>query len=167
MIVDIWLRSVKMFYKVIIDRDDYKAVRAKDYKMYIRRNKKGRCYVYLADSKGKSMGGLHIFLMKPPKGLIVDHKNGDGLDNSRSNLRIATKAQNGQNKTKRKGTSSQYKGVCLHKSGKWVAAIVVNGKRVHLGCYAAEQEAARAYDAAATTHFGEFAFTNAMLGLCV
>lgn len=91
----------------------------------------------------------------------IDHANGDGLDNQRSNLRIATTAQNGANRRKQEGTSSVFKGVTWHKERRrWIAIIRIGGKRRHLGRFANEEDAARAYDAAAFAAWGEFAHLN-------
>ena len=91
----------------------------------------------------------------------IDHVNHDGLDNRKSNLRPATITQNLQNARKRKGTSSQYKGVYWDtQTNKWKARIHVDKKRLHLGYYIEETDAARAYDEAAKKYFKEFASTN-------
>jgi len=104
---------------------------------------------------------LHRVIMNLDKSsLRVDHINGNGLDNRKANLRLATQAQNCQNCIGRKGTS-RYKGVSFDKStGKWVAQIQVNKRKQHLGSFVDEIDAARRYDKAAVECFGEFAKTN-------
>jgi hypothetical protein len=89
----------------------------------------------------------------------VDHVNLNGLDNQRANLRAATRAQNAANQESRVGTS-RFKGVELHRGRKWRAHICANGHRRHLGMFATEEDAARAYDAAARKAFGPFARLN-------
>jgi hypothetical protein len=90
----------------------------------------------------------------------VDHINGDGLDNRRTNLRPCTRAQNMHNQRKRRGVS-QFKGVYWHTSGrKWKAQITESGHRRSLGYHPSEESAARAYDAAARRLFGEYAALN-------
>lgn len=90
----------------------------------------------------------------------VDHRNHDGLDNRRENLRVCTKSQNQGNQRKTRG-SSRYKGVAWHKrKGKWRAAIATDGRSRHLGYYVDETEAAMAYDRAALAQWGEFAHVN-------
>lgn len=113
-------------------------------------------------------GGLHIYMHRlilgAPKGRIVDHRNGDGLDNRRANLRLATHSQNHANRgpnARARGKSSRYKGVYWNKARrKWAATIYVDGKSRHLGLHATEEAAAAAHDQAALAAWGEFAKTN-------
>lgn len=96
----------------------------------------------------------------------VDHINGDGLDNRRSNLRIASSTQNHHNCKKLdsllgKPTTSEYKGVRWEPDRKkWRADIRIDGKKVYLGRFDVEIDAANAYDQVANTIFGEFARLN-------
>lgn len=90
---------------------------------------------------------------------LVDHRNGDGLNNLRINLRPATATQNARNARKRCDGLSRYKGVGPHKA-LWRARIKVDGKTIGLGYYRDEREAALAYDAAARQLFGAFARLN-------
>jgi hypothetical protein len=94
----------------------------------------------------------------------IDHINGNGLDNRRENLRIATASQNHMNKTKQRGTyTSTYKGVSLRSDRLhlgWYANIKVEAKHIHLGRYPTEEAAAMAYDKKAKELFGEFAHLN-------
>lgn len=107
---------------------------------------------------GGSSQYMHRVLVDWPR---VDHINGDGLDNRRCNLRPATHADNMRNARLRVDNSSGFKGVTASKrAGRWAAAIHVNGRRLHLGSFEDAQDAARAYDAAALTYFGEFARLN-------
>ncbi len=96
----------------------------------------------------------------------VDHINHDGLDNRRSNLRIANQSANCANSRKQpsfkgKQTHSKYKGVSRRlDTGHWIATIKVDRKQLHLGYFDSEIEAAKAYDKAARQHFGDYAKTN-------
>lgn len=108
---------------------------------------------------------MHRIIMQAPDGVEVDHINGNTLDNRRENLRLATHQQNSWNQKKRTGSRSAFKGVCWHgQNSKWRARIKVSGKEIALGCYASEVEAAKAYNAAAIKHFGEFARLNIITG---
>lgn len=106
---------------------------------------------------------LHTFLL--PDAGRVDHRDGDGLNNQRYNLRPATYTQNARGfKRKRARATSQYRGVSWHKKlRKWEACIMVN-KKVPLGYFHDETDAAHAYDAAAVFYFGEWASTNFPIG---
>ncbi len=87
-----------------------------------------------------------------------DHKDGNGLNNSRSNLRPATKSQNAAN-CKRRDTSSIHQGVNWDKHrGKWAAYIRIGGKSKNLGRFDLESEAAAAYVKAAIPVYGEFVY---------
>ena len=109
----------------------------------------------------RRMVRLHRFIMDATKDVYVDHTDGDGLNNTRENLRIATNSQNQMNRAVRGGGTSKFKGVTWHTArSKWAAQIHVNKKHIHLGLFTNEEEAARAYDRAAIEQFGEFARTN-------
>jgi len=101
---------------------------------------------------------LHRALLSAPAELEVDHRNGEPLDNRRANLRLATNAQNAQNKRRGKRNSSGYKGVVwVAHCGKWEARIVAHGRKRQLGLYRDAEDAHRAYCAAAARLHGEFA----------
>jgi hypothetical protein len=102
---------------------------------------------------------LHRQIMSPDAGLVVDHINGDGLDNRRANLRVCTQKQNQQNVRRGLANSSGAKGVGVRKSG-FTAKIKVEKKNIWLGTYRSLDEAARAYDIAALAYFGAFACLN-------
>lgn len=101
---------------------------------------------------------MHRMIVSAPDGMQVDHIDGDGLNNRRSNLRIVTAAQNAQNVGTRRNNKSGIKGVCWHKAkGKWDASITVNRKFIHLGQFAKIEDAASAYTEASVRLHGEFA----------
>jgi len=104
---------------------------------------------------------LHGFLLKPPKGLFVDHINGDGLDNRRSNLRIVTRAQNQQNRRVRYKKTSSYKGISYNKNnGMWTVSITHEGETLICGSFANEIQAAMHYDKFAIRLFKDYACLN-------
>ena len=107
---------------------------------------------------------MHQWIMGRAEGCEIDHKDNDGLNNRRSNLRVCTHSNNMRSRQKNKegvGYTSKYKGVSWHKEArKWRAKIVVDDKYIHLGFYRYEIVAATAYDIAAKEYFGEFAMLN-------
>ena len=115
----------------------------------------------IRDKQGKwTTIQMHRLLMGEQEGKVIDHINGNGLDNRRCNLRFATYSQNFANSRSRHG-SSKYKGVTLRKtSGSWQAAIQVNKKSYYLGNFRSEIEAAKAYDKEALRVWGEYARLN-------
>jgi hypothetical protein len=106
---------------------------------------------------------MHRVVLSAPKGAIVDHIDGNGLRNTKSNLRICTYSENARNRIGVKTNPSGFKGVKRKphlRKRPWVASIQTNKKVVHLGCFATPEEAARAYDEAALLFHGPFARLN-------
>src|ERR1035437_6402891 len=96
----------------------------------------------------------------------VDHRDLNGLNNQRKNLRLANDTENNRNVGIRRDNTSGYKGVTWrYDNQSWQTRIQVNKKRIHLGYFTNPREAALAYDVAALKYFGEFAVTNRSLGL--
>lgn len=107
---------------------------------------------------------MHALLVPVQKGFVIDHRNLNGCDNRRENLRIGTRSQNGANAKLSKANTSGFKGVTLS-FGKWHAQIMVYRENIPLGRFVDKVEAAHAYDAGAVKYFGEFACNNQTLGL--
>lgn len=107
---------------------------------------------------------LHLVILKRmldkevPKGFMGDHKNGNTLNNTRDNLRIATRQQNSQNRKRSRNNVSGYKGVSWHRQkNKWQATIRIDGKNKFLGYFDNPQLAHEAYCKAAIGTHGNFA----------
>ena len=142
----------------IVDDEDYEWL--SKYKWCARREDGDHWYA-IRKSAGKHLR-MHREILKCPETLHVDHKNGDGLDNRRSNLRTCSNKQNGANRKKNRGqSSSKFKGVHRkrNKNG-WYAQIFVDGKQKSLGVFETERDAALAYNEAAIFSYGEFARVN-------
>ena len=106
---------------------------------------------------------MHRVIMDCPKGLVVDHIDGNTLNNRRSNLRICTFGENLRNQRPRTNRirKSAYKGVCwLETRQRWIANCGLDGKQYRSGHFRTEIEAAHAYDELAKRHHGEFASLN-------
>jgi hypothetical protein len=112
-------------------------------------------------ANGKSISRLQMqnVIMNPAMGMLVDHKDGDGLNNQRSNLRICTPKENGYNRKINKNNKSGFKGVRNNKN-RWEVKIIKDGKYYHLGRFKDLLEAAKVYNDAAKKLFGEFAKLN-------
>jgi hypothetical protein len=121
-----------------------------------------RQYIYAVSGKARPSRYMHRFILGvTDRRIFVDHKNHDGLDNRRCNLRIGTNQQNQANSRPRSGASSMYKGVSWdRRQRRWIAVITFSGKSHYLGSFHDEREAAEAYDGAALSLFGSRALLN-------
>ena len=145
----------------IFDAEDYKLVSPYIWTWngtYVVRNVRSR------DEFGKihvTSVRMHREIMSAPKGYVVDHINGNPLDNRKCNLRIATIAENSRNRNASKSNKSGYKGVYFNTGkGKFDAAITFERKKIFLGRFSCPKEAARVYNEACVKYFGEFAKPN-------
>jgi hypothetical protein len=121
----------------------------------------GAGYAVRTDRTGREKSvRMHLVIMNAPQGMEVDHRDGNGLNNQRHNLRLCTSTQNKHNRRPFKNNPTGYKGVYLFQGKYWRAKIAINKKQIHLGQFKTAIEAARAYDAAARKYFGEFAWLN-------
>lgn len=148
----------KGFYSIVEENDYYHLIK---YKWHIQTTKNGDSFY----AKNSSIGMMHRYLLGVnDKSLMVDHINGNTLDNRRVNLRICTRSQNGMNQRpqrRKKDKMCLYKGVTQTGSKKkFQARLVLNKKHIYLGTFKTEEEAARAYDTKAKELFGEFANLN-------
>ncbi len=146
--------------KAIVDAEDLAELSQYNWQFH----KKGYAYttIYLGKIGDKYRGTtikMHRLLTSCPVDKQVDHKNGNGLDNRKSNLRICTATQNSYNRKVHKNNKSGYKGVGTQKNDYYVE-IGFKGKRIYLGRYKDPVEAAKVYDKAAKKYHGEFARLN-------
>jgi hypothetical protein len=104
---------------------------------------------------------MHREILQPPDGMDTDHRNGNGLDNQRYNLRVCTHPQNMRNQKPHINTLSPFKGVDRDKrTGKWRARVQDGGQRISLGLFDTEEQAALAYNQAAIKLYGDYARPN-------
>lgn len=142
----------------IVDADDYGWL-AK-YKWYSYQDG-NTFYAFRRKGRKRRRSTMHREIMHAPEGLLVDHKDRNGLNNRKSNLRLCSPAQNAWNRRPAPNCHSKYKGVTWHKHhNKWHVRIFGSGKNYYLGSFDDETEAALAYDRKAEEFFGEFAYLN-------
>lgn len=147
----------------VVDDEDYEWLSR--WKWYAHKPESHREQFYAARTDYSSGEPVMVYMHREIAARIglpqVDHHNGNGLHNWRSNLRPCTQNQNNGNQRKQLGTSSCYKGVSWDEvNGKWEANIKINGKKKRLGRFVEERQAAIAYNTAACEVFGEFARLN-------
>ena len=143
----------------LIDDDDAARVTAAGPWHY---NPRGKGYAQRNVRKpngGKSTESLHTFVTG---WAYVDHRDGDGLNNQRSNLRQSDAQTNAANRLRRRDNSSGFKGVFPNRAGgqPWKAEIGAGSSKHYLGVFSSAEDAARAYDAAALEFHGDFAALN-------
>ncbi|MEK3887311.1 HNH endonuclease [Bacillus sp. FSL K6-3431] len=139
-----------------VDKEDYPVL--SKYKWFY----SGR---YVRTNVGTDLGfekySMHRMIMNPNPEQVVDHINGNSLDNRRENLRICTQKENSQNRNIATNSSSGLKGASYSKfHRKWVAYITIDNVRKHIGYFLTKEEAAKAYDYYANKYFGEYALLN-------
>ncbi|MHC4596028.1 MAG: HNH endonuclease, partial [Planctomycetota bacterium] len=170
----LWYRRIRYgcaFRRIPLTRGKYAIVDPDDY-WHLSKHKwhangrNGNFYavrtVFTEDGK-RHLLSMHRHVLKVPPNTFVDHINRNSLDNRKANLRPATRAQNGQNRTKfnNRTYTSKYKGVTWNSELKhWQAQIQVNHKLTFLGRFGDEVDAAKAYDRAAKKYHRQFAVLN-------
>lgn len=138
----------------VVDSSDYQAV--SEVRWTVSHGYARRC------TSDKTL--MHRFILKAPRGMVVDHINHNTLDNRRENLRVCTRGENQRNMMIGKHNKSGFKGVHFDKRTKrWVAQIFFNNKIKYLGRFNSPQDAAQAYDKSALLIHGDFALTNSII----
>ena len=143
-----------------LDDEDFKFINK--FNWCIRTNRGG--HYYAVSKIGGKIVYMHRLIMNAKLGEAIDHIDGNGLNNTRSNMRLATQSQNKMNSIKSRRNTSGFKGVSYchdkHRNRPWRALIRFSNRLIHLGHFETSEEAAIAYNRAALKYFGEFAKTN-------
>lgn len=152
-------------YVALVDDEDFDRCSAYEWQVLVKYKSNGHISSAYAVQKRGSKMLLHRFILcVTDPSIRIDHEDRNGLNCCKSNLRIATAVQNGQNRGVNYNNRSGYKGVSWsgkwNKSRPWKAQICVDGDRISLGYFETPEAAALAYDEAAIKFFGEFACTN-------
>lgn len=160
---DIAIIPLTRGYEAVIDVEDVPAVEGR---FWAARESGNTVYAQCAnytEGKCKTLI-LHRALLAAPRGVFVDHRDGNGLNNRRSNLRFCNRSENAQNRDAPRNSLSGVKGVCWNvKDRRWRAYIhIAPAARVHLGSFLTIGEAAAAYAQAAIKYHGEFARVSAL-----
>ena len=148
--------------KAVVDDEDYDALAC--FKWHVVRMGAGKKCLYAA--RNAKIGGkwrlalMHRVILGAGSGLVVDHIDGDGLNNTRSNIRLVTQSENMRNQKTRGDNKTGLRGVYRSGKTRFTATLMCDGIVHYLGHFKTREDAARAYDAAARLHFGEFAHPN-------
>jgi hypothetical protein len=143
----------------LVDDEDYSVLSA--FKWHVNARTKGRFYALRREWNGVARKStpvlMHRVIVNCPHGMVVDHINGNTLDNRRCNLRIATNQQNCSHRFGNKNNRSGHTGVWEVKPGIWRAALTFKRKRIHLGYHSSKEAAVEARRNAAVTYNAGFA----------
>lgn len=147
----------------LVDDEDYEVL--KNMRWYLNTGKQDGPIYVKTRVNGKQIL-MHRFILNPSKGYHVDHKDFNGLNNQKINLRCCTQRNNNRSSNIRKNNTTGFKGVTFSKLRVvYHSQIMVDRKHIHCGTFDNKEDAARAYDEAAIKHFGDFACTNYSLGI--
>ena len=148
---------------VLVDDEDYKMLIQYKWSFYkSKRSKMGRAQTNIKiNNKRTTLLLHHLIIKKPSNKKEIDHIDRNPLNNQKNNLRIVTHSQNMMNKSNYKNSTSKFKGVYWDKSRKmWRSAISEKNKRINLGRFTNEIDAAKAYNEKAEELHGEYAYLN-------
>jgi hypothetical protein len=150
-------------FNVLLDKEDYNKVKVKKWNVMQHTSDKSRYVIrhsYFNENKYRSLY-IHRYVLDYNDKLVIDHINGNTLDNRKSNLRICTHMENCRNQKICKINTSNAKGVCFNRrSKKWTARIGLNNKRIFLGYFESKKDATIAYNTKAIEIYGKFAKLN-------
>jgi hypothetical protein len=142
-------------YPIEVDDEDVERITAHSWWMSSSPQMDGHVICFSAKIAGKIIK-LHRFIMGDPAGMVVDHLDGNRLNNRKSNLRVCTARENNMNLGPSKRNKSGYRGVYFSRANhKWRAVISLDGKNMHLGYYARPELASAAYEKAAEIFYGD------------
>ncbi len=141
--------------QAMVDPEDYEWLRQWRWRAWFSRDGT----VYATTKIDGRIVFMHRLIMNPPPGMVVDHIDGNGVNNCRRNLRNCTRAQNIHNVPKYRG-ASRFKGVCRSTRDRWLASILIDGHHAYTGLFDNEVEAAHARDRWAFVLHGFFAWLN-------
>ncbi len=149
--------------KCLVDREDLERVNRYTWRLeHFNRKSYARCTMRTNGKNTKAR--LHRFILGAKAGDVVDHINGDTLDNRKSNLRYCTLSESAKNRVKNKTSKNKYKGVRKEPNcSRWCAFISINSKKTYLGIFKTEEAAAKAYNIAAKNNYKQFAKLNEVI----
>jgi hypothetical protein len=149
-------------YVAVVDQEDYEPLATARWSA--KKTRRG-CVYAVRTIHVRGVGDrrlyMHRAILCAPVGADVDHKDGNGLNNRRGNLRVCSRSANLANQRKQSRQTSRFKGVWWNvKKKHWRCGIKLHGRSQHIGCFSSDVDAAHAYDAKARELFGEFAAVN-------
>lgn len=142
-------------FEAIIDAGDLPLVEGRRWRVMT--TPKGHAYAVRTGATTGAVVLMHRELMSAPPGVLVDHEDGDGLNNRRRNMRLATYSLNNANMVVSRRNRLGIKGVTTERTGRFSASIKSQGQKVHLGTYQTTAEVSAAYYGAARLLWGDFA----------
>jgi hypothetical protein len=144
---------------ILVDDDDWEYLN--EFSWYISHTGYSYTGIWMKFKQTTKQVKMERFIMRVPKGFIIDHINGNRCDNRKENLRLVTKQENNINRCKRSGCPTTYKGLTwIAKERRWKVRVKLDGKEYYVGRFVNEIDAAHAYDFKALELFGEIARLN-------